>query len=258
MLTVTDVTVSHGPVRALDNVSLLVKAGEVVTLLGANGAGKTSLLRAISGLTPVAAGRIRFLDHELTRLPAARIVGLGLAHCPEGRHVFPDMTVEENLDLGAYSHPEASVRRANMDRAFHYFPVLADRRRQKAGTLSGGEQQMLSLGRALMSSPRLITLDEPSLGLAPMLVDQIFDIIRLINREQNTSVLLVEQNARMALSIAGYGYVMESGRIVLDGPAEKLSANEDVKEFYLGLSAVGAKKSYREVKHYRRRKRWLG
>jgi branched-chain amino acid transport system ATP-binding protein len=236
MLTVTDITVAYGPVLALNNVSLHVEAGEVVTLLGANGAGKTSLLRAISGLAPVlGGGRIRFDGRELTGVPAARIVGLGLAHCPEGRHVFPDLTVEENLDLGAYSHPEVAVKRENLARAFHYFPVLADRRRQKAGTLSGGEQQMLAMGRALMSSPKLLTLDEPSLGLAPMLVDQIFDIIRLINREQNTTVLLVEQNANEALLHADRGYVLENGRIAMEGAATDLSRNPRVIEAYLGV-----------------------
>jgi branched-chain amino acid transport system ATP-binding protein len=234
MLTVSDLVVAYGPIQALKRVSIHVGQGEVVALLGANGAGKTSLLRAISGLVPASAGSIVFDGKPLDRIPAQRRVGLGLSHCPEGRHVFPDLTVSENLDMGAYSIGDPAVRRKNLDRALHYFPILAERRSQKAGTLSGGEQQMLALGRALMSSPKLLMLDEPSLGLAPMLVDQVFDIVRQINREQGTTILLIEQNANEALLHADRGYVLETGRITLEGPAEELRRNPHVIAAYLG------------------------
>jgi branched-chain amino acid transport system ATP-binding protein len=236
MLNITNLSVAYGPVRALRHVTLHVAAGEIVTLLGANGAGKTSLLRAISGLTPVTHGTIRLEGVELTRLPPAQIVRHGLAHCPEGRRIFPGLTVAENLDLGAYCRPaDPAERRANLDCAFQYFPVLAERRQQKAGTLSGGEQQMLALGRALMSSPRIILLDEPSLGLAPRMVDMLFDIIRQINRERRTTVLLVEQNANEALLHADRGYVLENGQITLSGTAAELRDNPRVRDAYLGV-----------------------
>lgn len=233
MLTVSNLVVAYGPVKALKGVSISVATGEVVALLGANGAGKTSLLRAISGLVP-AAGAVAFEGVPLQGVPAQRRVALGISHCPEGRRVFPEMTVSENLEMGAYLVTDKAARSANMERALHYFPVLRERREQKAGTLSGGEQQMLALGRALMSSPKLLMLDEPSLGLAPMLVDQVFDIVRQINREQGTTVLLIEQNANEALLHADRGYVLENGRVTLDGPAAELRRNPHVIAAYLG------------------------
>jgi branched-chain amino acid transport system ATP-binding protein len=234
MLIVSDLVVAYGPVQALKGVSLRVRQGEVVTLLGANGAGKTSLLRAISGLTPAVGGSVVFNGKPIDAVPAHRRVGLGISHCPEGRRVFPDLTVLENLEMGAYSVADAATRRANMDRALRYFPILRERQGQKAGTLSGGEQQMLALGRALMSSPRLLMLDEPSLGLAPMLVDQVFDIVRRINREEGTTILLIEQNANEALLHADRGYVLENGRVTLEGPAADLRRNPHVIAAYLG------------------------
>jgi branched-chain amino acid transport system ATP-binding protein len=234
MLTVTDLVVAYGPVQALKDVSLYVDQGEVVTLLGANGAGKTSLLRAISGLVPTDGGSVVFDGKPIDAVPAHRRVALGISHCPEGRRVFPDLTVAENLAMGAYSLADPDARRGNADRALRYFPILRERQGQKAGTLSGGEQQMLALGRALMSSPRLLMLDEPSLGLAPMLVDQVFDIVRRINREEGTTILLIEQNANEALLHADRGYVLETGRITLEGPAADLRRNPHVIAAYLG------------------------
>jgi len=234
MLTLENVSVSYGPVQALRDVSLRVGDREIVALLGANGAGKSTTLRAISGIVPVSAGEIRFGDRKLTGLKPHKIVRLGISHAPEGRRVFPELTVEENLDLGAYVLRDPSAVGANLERAYRYFPVLRERRRQKAATLSGGEQQMLAVARALMSSPRLLLLDEPSLGLAPMLVDQIFDIVRQINREEGVAMLLVEQNANEALLHADRAYVMETGRITLEGPAPELRKDPRVIEAYLG------------------------
>ena len=234
MLKVDNVSVSFGPVRALRGVSLRVEQGEVVALLGANGAGKSTLLHAISGLAAVEDGAIEFCGMRLDRMRAHQIVEAGVSQCPEGRRVFPDLTVAENLDVGAYIVRDEAVRRARRDRAFRYFPILAERRSQKAGTLSGGEQQMLAVARCLMSGPRLIMLDEPNLGLAPMLMDQIFGIIRQINREDGTTVLLVEQNVNEALLHADRGYVLENGRVTLDGRAEDLRANPRVIAAYLG------------------------
>ena len=245
----------------LRGLSLTVETGQIVALLGPNGAGKTTLMRAVMGLLPLHDGELRRGDVVLdgiarTGAPPAEMVHHGMALVPEGRQVFPTLTVEENLRSGAHTRRR---RKAEVDAAYESvlgrFPVLADRRRQAAGFLSGGEQQMLALGRALMAHPRLLLLDEPSLGLAPMVVEQIRDVIVDIHAG-GTSVLLVEQNAALALEIADYGYVMETGRIVLDGPAERLLANDDIREFYLGQSA-GERRSYRDVKHYRRRKRWL-
>jgi branched-chain amino acid transport system ATP-binding protein len=234
VLSIREVEVAYGPVQALKRVSLRVEAGEVVALLGANGAGKSSLLRAVSGLVPVRAGAIEFGGAPLDRVPAADRVAMGLSHCPEGRRVFPDLTVEENLDMGGYTVADPAARRANAEQAFYYFPILRERRRQKAGTLSGGEQQMLAVGRALMSSPKLLMLDEPSLGLAPMVVDQVFDIIRRINHERRTAILLVEQNANEALLHADRGYVLENGRLALAGTAAELRRNPHVISAYLG------------------------
>ena len=248
-------------ILVLRGLSLAVAEGQIAALLGANGAGKTTTLKAISGLLhvedgEVADGTIVFAGEEIQGAAAHRIVEKGVCQVLEGRRVFEHLTVRENLIVGAYTRRDRSLMEADVARVFDWFPRLAERRRQTAGHLSGGEQQMLAIGRALMARPRLLLLDEPSLGLAPILVESIFEIVERINREEGTTILLVEQNARLALSVAGYGYVMEGGRVVLEGTAEELRDNEDVKEFYLGLGDSG-RRSYRDVKHYRRRKRWL-
>jgi branched-chain amino acid transport system ATP-binding protein len=225
--------VRYGAVHAIKGVSLHVEQGEIVTLIGANGAGKSTLLRALSGLVPAHAGSIRFEGKDLRRVPAHEIVGRGISHAPEGRLVFANMTVEDNLELGAYRRRDRQEIAKDRRSVFELFPRLQERRRQNAGTLSGGEQQMLAIGRALMSRPRLLLLDEPSLGLAPLLVREIFRTIQEINR-QGVTVLLVEQNAHMALGIAGRGYVLETGRVRLHDDAKALLANEEVRRAYLG------------------------
>jgi branched-chain amino acid transport system ATP-binding protein len=246
-------------ILVLRGVSLEVPEGKIVALLGANGAGKTTLLRALSGLLDVhrgeiTKGQITLNGDHIHRLSASRIVNRGIAQVMEGRRIFAELTVEENLRVGA--HTAASETERNFGRVYELFPILEKRRRSLAGYLSGGEQQMLAIGRALMSSPKFLLLDEPSLGLAPRLVQQIRDLITEINR-QGTSILLVEQNADMALGIAEHGYIMEVGKIVMDKPAAELREDEDVKEFYLGLRKEGEAKSFHDVKHYKRRKRWL-
>ena len=233
MLTLENVCVSYGAIRALQDVSLQINAGEIVTLIGANGAGKSTTLRAISGLVTASAGHILMEGRDITLLPADKIVRLGIGHSPEGRRVFADMTVRENLDLGAYTRSDRAGIKQDFDRALTLFPRLQERIGQPAGTLSGGEQQMLAMGRALMARPKLLLLDEPSLGLAPFLVRDIFQIIRDINA-QGTTVLLVEQNAHMALGVAHRGYVLETGSIVMADDAKALLTNDDVKKAYLG------------------------
>jgi branched-chain amino acid transport system ATP-binding protein len=249
-------------IRVLHGVSLSVDDGQVVALLGANGAGKSTTLKAISGLLrseegEVTAGSIEWNGERIDNRNAEEIGKLGVIQALEGRRVFEHLNAEENLMVGAYQRRDRGAVKADLDMVYQYFPRLKELRRRTAGYLSGGEQQMLVVGRAIMASPKLLMLDEPSLGLAPMLVEEIYEIIRRFNAEHKTSILLVEQNVRVALGVADYGYVMENGRIVLDGGADFLRHNEDVREFYLGLSATGTKKSYREVKHYKRRKRWL-
>ena len=248
-------------ILVLRGLSLEVAEGRIAALLGSNGAGKTTTLKAISGLLyvedgEVTDGTIVFDGEEIQGTDAHRIVEKGIFQVLEGRRVFEHLTVRENLAAGAYTRHDRRGTEADLEKVFHYFPALAERHRQTAGHLSGGEQQMLALGRALMARPRMMLLDEPSLGLAPILVESIFEIIRRINRDEGTTILLVEQNARVALSVADYGYVMEGGRVVMEGTADELRTNEDVKEFYLGLGDAG-RRSYRDVKHYRRRKRWL-
>jgi branched-chain amino acid transport system ATP-binding protein len=223
----------YGRIAALDGVSLTVGAGELVCLIGANGAGKSTTLKTISGLVRAAAGRILFDGREIQALAPQEILRRGIAHCPEGRRVFPHMSVRENLEMGAYVRSDAAAVVGDLDRVFAHFPILGERRRQAAGTLSGGEQQMLAIGRALMARPRLILFDEPSLGLAPTVVEAVFEIIVGIKRE-GTTVLMVEQNAWMALRIATRAYVMETGRIALAGPARELLEDEHVKRAYLG------------------------
>lgn len=233
MLVLDSVQVSYGAIRALQNVSLTINAGEIVTLIGANGAGKSTTLRAISGLVSANSGRITLEGKDITLLPADKIVKLGIGHSPEGRRVFANMSVRENLELGAYTRSDRAGIKQDFERALTLFPRLKERIGQNAGTLSGGEQQMLAMGRALMARPKLLLLDEPSLGLAPFLVRDIFQIIRDINA-QGTTVLLVEQNAHMALGIAHRGYVLETGTIVMADDAKALLANDDVKKAYLG------------------------
>ena len=235
MLAIDRLSLAYGPVQALTDICLQIDAGEVVALLGANGAGKSSLLRAVSGLETPQAGAIVFDGTPLGRSPAHKRVQRGIAQCPEGRHIFPDLTLNENLDMGAYIVDDADAVAANRERVFHYFPVLAERRTQKGGSLSGGEQQMLAVARALMSSPRLLMLDEPSLGLAPQVIDQIFNIIGQINREQGVTIFLVEQNANEALLHADRAYILEQGRITLSGPAAELREDKRVREAYLGV-----------------------
>ncbi len=252
----------HNVILVLKGMSLKVEKGQIVTILGNNGAGKTTTLKAISGLLKsedgeVTDGQISFLGNRIDKKYPEEIVRMGIFQVMEGRRVFEDLTVEENLIAGGHTNKSRSKLKQDMGAVYDYFPRLKDRNKVLAGYISGGEQQMLVIGRGLMASPKLMLLDEPSMGLAPLLVSEIFGIIGRINMEEGVSVLLVEQNARLALSIAGHGYVMENGRIVLDDTVDKLRENADVKEFYLGLTEVGKKKSYREVKHYKRRKRWL-
>jgi branched-chain amino acid transport system ATP-binding protein len=250
-------------ILVLRGLSLAVGEGEVVALLGSNGAGKSTTLKAISGLLPsedgeISQGEILYDGERIHRRDAAEIVRLGICQVMEGRRVFEHLTAEENLRAGAYTRGrrDGSLD-GDLELVYSYFPQVKARRRATAGYLSGGEQQMLAIGRALMARPKLLMLDEPSLGLAPRLVAEIFDIIRRLNEELGTTILVVEQNARLALEVADRGYVMEQGRIVLEGPAGDLARNPDVQEFYLGLSESGERRSYRDVKHYKRRKRWL-
>jgi branched-chain amino acid transport system ATP-binding protein len=263
LLSVNNIEVIYDHViLVLKGVSLRVPEGGIVALLGANGAGKSTTLKAISGLLrtergEVTKGGIEFAGQPIHRRDPADVVKAGIVQVMEGRHVFEHLTVEENLLTGAYTRRNGASLRTDLDLVYNYFPRLTARRHVSAGYISGGEQQMLAIGRALMARPRLMLLDEPSMGLAPMLVKEIFEIVARLNREENVSVLLAEQNATIALRFAQYGYVMENGRIVLDGDARTISENEDIKEFYLGLTGVGQRKSYRDVKHYRRRKRWL-
>ncbi|MCD0416102.1 ABC transporter ATP-binding protein [Rubrivivax sp. JA1024] len=233
MLEVINAVCGYGGVTALQGISFEVKAGQLVALIGANGAGKSTTLRAISGLVPLRAGALRFDNEVLTGARPPRILKSGIAHCPEGRRVFPHMTVEENLDMGAYLRSDRSEVAADRDRIYGEFPRLAERRKQSAGTLSGGEQQMLAIGRALMSRPRLVMFDEPSLGLAPNIVERTFAIIRRI-RDTGTTVLLVEQNAFAALDMCDHAYLLEGGRIVLSGTGAELIANPHVRKAYLG------------------------
>jgi branched-chain amino acid transport system ATP-binding protein len=264
MLKVNNIEVTyHGVILVLRGVSLDVGDGKIITLLGANGAGKSTTLKAISGLLKTEVGRvsrgdIHFDGHSIERTDPEEIAKMGIIQVMEGRRILEQLTVEDELLAAGYIARKRSNSREEMERVYHYFPKLKDLRRHTSGYCSGGEQQMLVIGRALMSHPKLVMLDEPSLGLAPMLVEEIFGIVKTINEQEKVSILIVEQNAVAALDLAEYGYVMENGRIVLDGNSEQLKENEDVKEFYLGFGALSQRKSYRDVKHYKRRKRWLG
>ena len=232
MLEVNDINVYYGSIHAIKGVSFEVNEGEIISLIGANGAGKTTTLHTISGLLKSTTGSMSFMGTDLMKTPADKIVSLGLAHVPEGRRIFQGMDVEENLDMGAYTQPKSSIK-GNKEIVFEHFPRLKERRHQIAGTLSGGEQQMLAMGRAMMSNPKLLMLDEPSMGLAPILVDEIFEIIKALNKA-GTTILLVEQNAQMALSIASRGYVLETGRVVLEDEAKNLLKNDSIRKAYLG------------------------
>ncbi len=262
MLEVSNLEVVYNEVvLVLRGLSIEVPDGSIVALLGANGAGKTTAVRAITGLLDVHEGDITkgsvvWNGVDISSFKPSRIVEAGITQVMEGRRIFAELSVDENLNAGAFTVRDRKENEEAYERVMELFPLLQSRRRHTAGYLSGGEQQMLAIGRALMAAPRLLIMDEPSLGLAPMLIEQIRDIIVDIN-SQGTSVLLIEQNAVMALSIAHYGYVMESGKVVMDGDPKKLLADEDVQEFYLGLRAEGERKSFRDVKHYKRRKRWL-
>lgn len=262
MLTLNNVEVIYNDViLVLKGVSLELPPGKIFTLLGGNGGGKTTVLKCISGLLKTELGEITDGSVELDgvrldKLDPEKIVKMGIIQVLEGRKLFRHLTVEENLRVSAVG-VRPPQRKRELGNVYAYFPRLRQLKDRTAGYLSGGEQQMMVIGSALMSHPKIMLLDEPSLGLAPILVLEIFEIIKRINAEKKAAILLVEQNVNAALNISEYGYIMENGRIVLDGPSEKLRENEDVKEFYLGLSSLGGKKSYREVKHYRRRKRWL-
>lgn len=264
MLELTNVEMMYsGVILVLKGVSMDVPDGEIVALLGANGAGKTSTLKCISGLErteegEVTRGRIFFDEEPIARFDPTQIVEKGIVQVLEGRAVLAHLTVEQNLLVGSHLTPRLKTAKEDMETVFSYFPSLRRLKDRTAGYLSGGEQQMLVIGRAIMARPRLLLLDEPSLGLAPLVVREIFEILGRLNEEMKITILLVEQNVRVALSIASRGYVMENGRIVLEGTADELKNNEDIKEFYLGLSLEGRRKSYRSVKHYKRRKRWLG
>jgi branched-chain amino acid transport system ATP-binding protein len=263
MLKVKNIQVVYNDViLVLKGISMGVPEHGVVALLGANGAGKTTTLKAICGILKsqngeLEEGSIEFLGHPIGEKDPDEIVRLGVRMVPEGRRIFGDLTVAENLRIGGHIRKDREGLKRDLGLALSYFPQLRLRQKQRALFLSGGEQQMLAIGRGLMSRPKLLMLDEPSLGLAPLVVKQIFEILRRINIEQEAGILLVEQNARIALHFARYGYIMENGRMVLDGPSERLMENEDVKEFYLGVTSDFEKKRYSDVKHYKRRKRWL-
>jgi branched-chain amino acid transport system ATP-binding protein len=263
MLEINNIEVVYmNVIQVLRGVSLEVGDGQIVALLGANGAGKTTALKAVSGMLrteegEVADGSIDFDGKRIDRYGPEDVASMGITQVMEGRRVLEHLSVEENLLIGAYRRKDRVGIKKDIEVVFNWFPKIKQLRRQMSGYLSGGEQQMLVIGRALMARPKLMLLDEPSLGLAPLLVQEIYEIIERINTEQKMAILLVEQNARAALGIADYGYVMENGRLVLEGPGENLKNNEDVQEFYMGLSTVGSQKSYRDIKHYRRRKRWL-
>ncbi|NRB04623.1 MAG: ABC transporter ATP-binding protein [Rhodobacteraceae bacterium] len=243
----------YGPIMAIRGVSLKVHEGQIVTVLGANGAGKTTLLKTISGVMDPEKGTVKMEGSDIQSLEADAIVRRGMVHVPEGREIFPLMTVGENIAMGAYTRTDRGGISADEEMVYSYFPILKDRRDQRAGTLSGGQQQMLAIGRGLMSKPKLMLLDEPSLGLSPLLTQEIFEIIVRLNKEQKVTMMLVEQNAKVALEAADYGYVMELGRIVMDDKAEVLAASKDIQEFYLGVSQD---ENQRGQRRWKQRKTW--
>ena len=252
ILELANVEASYGPVQALRGVTLAVPKGKIVTVLGANGAGKSTILKTISGIIDPSKGQIRFEGGEIQGRDPAWIVRSGIGHVPEGREVFPLLTVDENLRMGAYTRSDAAGIASDLEMVYAYFPILKERFRQEAGLLSGGQQQMLAIARALLSRPKLMLMDEPSLGLSPLLTQEIFRIIGRINKEQGTTILLVEQNANMALEAGDYGYVLEVGRIVMEDTCARLAAKEDVQEFYLGMKAQGV----RGQRRWKKKKQW--
>jgi branched-chain amino acid transport system ATP-binding protein len=252
LLVVSNVETYYGPIMAIRGVSFTVPRGGIVTILGANGAGKTTILKTVSGVMDPQKGTVSFAGREIQGLDPDRVARLGLSHVPEGREVFPFLTVRENLAMGAYTRADPAGVAQDVDMVYEYFPVLRARAEQRAGSLSGGEQQMLAISRSLMARPAMMLLDEPSLGLSPRLVKEIFDIIVRINRERGVTVLLVEQNAHMALTIADYGYVLEVGRIVMEDTCARLLEKEDIKEFYLGIKETGV----RGTRRWKRKKMW--
>ncbi|MBX3500190.1 MAG: ABC transporter ATP-binding protein [Alphaproteobacteria bacterium] len=251
-LRVSNIETYYGPIMAIRGVSFEVRQGDIVTILGANGAGKTTVLKTVSGVMDPQKGSVTFEGREIQRMDPDKIMRLGMSHVPEGREVFPFLSVRENLRMGAYTRRDTDEVAKDLETVFGYFPVLKERADQRAGSLSGGEQQMLSISRALMARPRLMLLDEPSLGLSPKLVKEIFDIIVRINKERGVTILLVEQNANMALQVADYGYVLEVGRIVMADTGERLLQKDDIKEFYLGIKEQGA----RGQRRWKKRKTW--
>ncbi|MCE8508410.1 ABC transporter ATP-binding protein [Ruegeria pomeroyi] len=252
ILKIRNIESFYGPIMAIRGVSLEVRPGQIVSILGANGAGKTTLMKTISGVMDPEKGTITFDGEEIQGSEPHKVVQKGIVHVPEGREVFPLLTVDENLSLGAYTATDKAQIERDRELVFSYFPILKERRNQEAGTLSGGQQQMLAIGRGLMANPRIMLLDEPSLGLSPLLVQEIFAILKRLNEEQNMTMMLVEQNASAALELADHGYVMEVGRIVMDGSAQSLMASEDIQNFYLGVQEEGA----RENRRWKRKKTW--
>ena len=252
LLTLTNIESAYGPVKAIRGVSLEVKKGQIVTLLGSNGAGKTTLLKTISGIMDPVRGSIEFANEDITGVESSDIVKKGISHVPEGREVFPLLTVYENLMMGAYTRKDRDGVARDLEQAYRYFPILKERESQAAGLLSGGQQQMLAIARALLADPQMILMDEPSLGLSPKLTKEIFEIIRMINRDSGRSILLVEQNARIALQTADFGYIMENGRIVMQDTCARLMQKDDIQEFYLGIKQEGV----RAERRWKKKKTW--
>lgn len=252
LLSLTNIESAYGPVKAIRGVSLEVKKGQIVTLLGSNGAGKTTLLKTISGILDPVRGSIEFAKEDITGVESSDLVKKGISHVPEGREVFPLLTVHENLMMGAYTRNDRDAIARDLEQAYRYFPILKERENQAAGLLSGGQQQMLAIARALLADPQMILMDEPSLGLSPKLTKEIFNIIRMINRDSGRSILLVEQNARIALQTADFGYIMENGRIVMQDTCERLMQKDDIQEFYLGIKQEGA----RTERRWKKKKTW--
>jgi branched-chain amino acid transport system ATP-binding protein len=252
LLALTNIESAYGPVKAIRGVSLEVKKGQIVTLLGSNGAGKTTLLKTISGIMDPVRGSIEFASEDITGVESSDIVKKGISHVPEGREVFPLLTVYENLMMGAYTRKDRDGVARDLEQAYRYFPILKERENQAAGLLSGGQQQMLAIARALLANPQMILMDEPSLGLSPKLTKEIFEIIRMINRDSGRSILLVEQNARIALQTADFGYIMENGRIVMQDTCERLMQKDDIQEFYLGIKQEGV----RAERRWKKKKTW--
>ena len=252
LLRLTNIESAYGPIKAIRGVSLEVKKGQIVTLLGSNGAGKTTLLKTISGILDPVRGTVEFANEDITGVESSDLVKKGLSHVPEGREVFPLLTVYENLMMGAYTRNDRDGVERDLEQAYRYFPILKERENQAAGLLSGGQQQMLAIARALLANPQMILMDEPSLGLSPKLTKEIFDIIRMINRDSGRSILLVEQNARIALQTADFGYIMENGRIVMQDTCVRLMEKDDIQEFYLGIKQEGV----RTERRWKKKKTW--